>query len=277
MRDVLAPQFKLGADGAVVPDIRAEAAVIYSPTTGEVLWEENAENERSIASITKIMTAVVFLEQEPDLTREVVIDPADMRGASTTYLRGKERLRLDDVLHLMLIGSDNAAARTLARNSEYGPSGFIERMNQKALELGLTHTRYYDPSGLDSGNVSTALDMAHLIAFAASDDRIASLMRKREHQLTTSRRTITIHNTNRLVGSDIDVRGGKTGFIRASGYCLATLLGLPNTTQQVAVVVLGARSNAGRFMETRHLFNWIAGKTQSLFLSTPQHQEQPQQ
>jgi D-alanyl-D-alanine carboxypeptidase len=81
------------------------------------------------------------------------------------------------------------------------------------------------------------------------------------HTVTTSRRTITIHNTNRLVGSEVDVRGGKTGFISKSGYCLATLLKLPQSQEQIAVVVLGARSNAARFWETRHLFNWLATRT----------------
>jgi D-alanyl-D-alanine endopeptidase (penicillin-binding protein 7) len=207
------------------------------------------------------MTAVAFLEHEFDLGREVTVDRVDMRGASTTYLRGGERIAVDDLLHLLLIASDNVAARTLARVSLVGYDGFIERMNTKAQELGLTTTHYADPSGLDARNVSSAFDMARLIAFAASDERIAPIMRKSEHTLTTSRRTITVHNTNRLVGSEVDVRGGKTGFIRKSGYCLATLLKLPQSGDQVAVVVLGARSSAARFWETRHIFNWLSAKT----------------
>ena len=172
---------------------------------------------------------------------------------------------MGDVLHLTLIASDNAAARTLARQSPYGPAGFVVRMNEKALELGLDQTHYADPSGLDPGNQSSALDMARLITYASSDERIAALMRKSQHQLTTSRRTITVHNTNRLVGSPgVDVLAGKTGFIRNAGYCLATLLKLPQTNEPVAVVVLGAKSNAGRFMETRHLLNWVASKASAI-------------
>lgn len=262
------PRFKVDERGETVPDLRAEAAIIYNPVTHEVLWEENATDSRSIASITKVMTAVVFLEHEFDLDREVVIDPADVRGASTTFLRGRERLSLDDLLHLTLIASDNAAARTLARHSLWGPHGFVQRMNEKAVELGLTSTHYADPSGLDPDNVSSAYDMARLIAYAAGDERIAAIMRKGDHTLRTSRRRITVRNTNKLVGTEVDVVGGKTGFIRKAGYCLATLLRLPQIPDPVAVVVLGARSNAGRFWETRHLLDWLVGRSDPLFGSS---------
>jgi D-alanyl-D-alanine endopeptidase (penicillin-binding protein 7) len=228
-----------------------------------VLWEENAQNSRSIASITKVMTAVVFLEHALDLTTPVKIERSDVRAASTTYLRANDVLTPNDLLNLLLIGSDNAAARALARVSPFGSTGFIEKMNAKAQELGLEHTRYSDPSGLIDSNVSSAYDMARLISFAAGDERIASIMRKTSEQIVTSRRTVNVHSTNRLLGGDIDVRGGKTGFISKSGYCLATLLQVPNG-DPVAVVVLGARSSAGRFLEAKHLFNWMSERTRTL-------------
>ena len=86
-REVAEPRFKLDDTGALVPDVRAEAAIIYNPENGKVLWESNSQNQRSIASITKVMTAVVFLENDPDLTQTVVVTPTDVRAASTTYLR----------------------------------------------------------------------------------------------------------------------------------------------------------------------------------------------
>jgi D-alanyl-D-alanine endopeptidase (penicillin-binding protein 7) len=274
-REAATPHFKLDSTGSLVPDIRAEAAIIYNPENGQVLWEENSQNPRSIASITKVMTATVFLENNPDVTREVIVDRSDVFAASTTYLRANEVLRVDDLLHLLLIASDNAAARALARVSEYGSTGFITRMNEKAAELGLTTTHYADPSGLNAENVSSAYDMARLIAYASGDERIASIMRTAEYTIHTSRRAVTVHSTNQLVRTgDVDVRAGKTGFIGKAGYCLATLLRLPQSQQQVAVVVLGARSNTGRFMETRHLFNWFAAKAEELFGKAPQ-QEQP--
>jgi serine-type D-Ala-D-Ala endopeptidase (penicillin-binding protein 7) len=267
-RELQTPRYKTGVNGELVPDVRAEAAIIYNPVTQEVLWEENSQNSRSIASITKVMTAVVFLEHATNLAENVAVDPADVRAASTTYLRAREQVTPADLLNLLLIGSDNAAARALARISPFGSQGFIERMNAKAAELGLQSTRYSDPSGLLPTNVSSAFDMARLISYASGDERIASIMRKSEERVTTSRRTITVHNTNKLVGGEVQVRGGKTGFIRQAGYCLATLLQMP-TGDPVAVVVLGARSNAGRFMETKHLFNWLAVRTGNLLTSDP--------
>ena len=269
VRDAQEPRFKLDETGALVPDVRAEAAIIYDSATGNVLWETNSNNQRSIASITKVMTAVVFLENSPDLSEQVVVDRSDVRAASTTYLRAGYTVTKGDLLHLTLIASDNAAARALARVSPYGSVAFIDRMNEKAKDLGLTNTHYEDPSGLLSSNVSSAYDMAKLITYVSGDERIASVMRKQHYQVAAGRRVINIHSTNQLVmRGDVDVQAGKTGFIRNAGYCLATLLRLPQGPQ-IAVVVLGAKSNAGRFWETRHLFNWFETKAQDLLGVAP--------
>jgi D-alanyl-D-alanine endopeptidase (penicillin-binding protein 7) len=266
LREAIEPRFKFDDLGNVVPDVRAEAAIIYNPENGKVLWESNSTSRRSIASITKVMTAVVFLENSPDLTREVVVDRADVRNASTTYLRTGYTLTTGDLLHLLLIGSDNAAARVLARVSQYGSQGFIARMNAKAQELGLTSTSYADPSGLLADNESSAYDLARLITYVSGDDRIASIMRTPYYTVNAGRHQITIHSTNQLVmKGDVDVQAGKTGFISKAGYCLATLLRLPQGGPEVAVVVLGAKSNPGRFWETRHLFNWISTKATDWF------------
>jgi D-alanyl-D-alanine endopeptidase (penicillin-binding protein 7) len=266
MAEVL-PRQKVDANGEMVPDLRAAAAIIYDPETNEVLWEENSQDQRSIASITKVMTATVFFENNPDTSQEVTIDRSDVLRASTTYLRLNDRVTIDDLLHLLLIASDNAAARALARVSQQGSDGFVARMNEKALELGLQSTSYADPAGLLWDNVSSAYDMARLITHASSDERIASIMRMQAYTVYTgNRRVLTFHSTNHLLGrDDVDVRAGKTGFISRSGYCLATLLRLPESNHNVAVVVLGARSNAGRFMETRNLFTWLSAQAPTLF------------
>jgi D-alanyl-D-alanine endopeptidase (penicillin-binding protein 7) len=265
------PHYRVDADGNVVPDLQAAAAIIYDPASGKVLWEENSQDERSIASITKVMTAVVFLESATDLDQEVQIMRSDTLAASTTYLRTNDRVRLTDLLHLLLIPSDNAAARALARVSPLGYDKFIARMNQKAKDLGLDHTSYADPSGLSSDNVSSAYDMARLISYAAEDDRIGPVMRTPEYAFRTgSGRIITVHSTNQILrAGDVEVRGGKTGFIAKAGYCLATLLKLPQGGPSLAVVVLGANSNPGRFWETRHLLDWLTERTHMMGLTTP--------
>jgi D-alanyl-D-alanine endopeptidase (penicillin-binding protein 7) len=274
LHEAMTPRYKTDANGDLVPDVRAAAAIIFNPANGEVLWQENAQDKRSIASITKVMTTVVFLEDNPDLSQEVTVERSDVYAASTTYLRANERLPLSEVLHLVLIASDNAAARILARVSHGGTASFVERMNEKALELGLENTSFADPSGLNPDNLSSAYDLSRLISFAAADERIAPIMRTATYAVRTNRRTINIHSTNRLVMEKMDgmdVMGGKTGFISKAGYCLATLLRLPQGNQ-VAVVVLGAQSNPGRFWETRHLFSWLSDKASVLFGKEAQEQ-----
>ena len=273
------PRYRVDASGDLVPDVRAAAAIIYDPDTNQVLWEENSQSRRSIASITKVMTATVVLENNPDVTQPVTIARSDVFQASTTHLRGNDQVTVDDLLHLLLIASDNAAARALARVSPYGSEGFVQRMNGKAAELGLESTHYADTSGLLSENVSSAYDMARLITHASGDERIASIMRTPEYTVyMANRRVVTFHSTNHLLGrDDVDVRAGKTGFIAKAGYCLATLLRLPQGGRQVAVVVLGARSNAGRFVETRNLFSWLLAKAPTIFGTKIPLQPQPQQ
>lgn len=253
-------------DGTVVPDIRAAAWVIYDPLSARVIVQENAGAQRSIASITKVMTALVFLSGHPDLSQTVRIQPSDVYRASTTYLRARDLVSVDDLLHLLLIPSDNAAARALARISPEGSAGFVDAMNRKAAELRLTNTHYADPSGLDARNVSSAYDMARLITYASKNDEIASVMRLPMYTVHPGNRVVTVRSTDHLLGrKGVDVRAAKTGFITKAGFCLATLLRLPRTGRDVAVVVLGARSNAGRFADAQDLFTWLSTRATGVF------------
>jgi D-alanyl-D-alanine endopeptidase (penicillin-binding protein 7) len=144
-------------------------------------------------------------------------------------------------------------------------------MNQKADDLGLNQTAYTDPSGLLSDNISSAYDMARLIAFASEDDRIGPIMRTPEYSFRTAAgRAVTVRNTNQILrAGDVEVLGGKTGFISKAGYCLATLLKMPQGGPSLAVVVLGANSNVGRFWETRHLMTWLSERAGVFGLTSP--------
>ena len=249
-----------------VPRVRARAAIVFDPVTGETLWERNSQETRPIASITKVMTVMLFLEQGPDLSSDVVISRADVRRASTTYLRRGERVSLRDLVHLALVASDNAAARALARVSKWGTRRFVSRMNAKAAELGLLKTKFTGPSGLDEGNVSSAEDVSRLIVEAGQLPQVAEIMRKRSYRITTNRRSRDIRNTNRLLDTSLDVVAGKTGYIDEAGYCLATLVRL-DAERPVAVVVLGAGSSSRRFTETRRLVDWLSDEARSLLIS----------
>ena len=249
-----------------IPRVRAQAAIILDPVSGETLWERHSRDVRPIASITKVMTVLLFLEQQPDLARQVVISRRDVRRASTTYLRRGERVTLRDLVHLALVASDNAAARALARVSPWGTKRFIERMNAKASELELRQTQFTDPSGLDEGNVSSAYDVARLITEASERPQLSQIMQKRSYRIRTSRRARTIRSTNKLLGTRVDVMAGKTGYIDLAGYCLATLVQLDDE-RAVSIVVLGARSDSGRFVEARRLLDWLSTQASVLLTS----------
>src|SRR5262249_50073174 len=130
-----------------------------------------------------------------DLSQQITVDRSDVRAASTTFIKANDKVTTDDLLHLLLIASDNAAARALARVSPLGTERFIARMNEKAEELGLMSTHYADPSGLLSDNVSSAYDMARLISMASADERISSIMRLPEYTVHAAKRDIMFRST----------------------------------------------------------------------------------
>ena len=245
------------------PRVRAAAGILYNPRTDEVLWERRGLDQRPIASITKVMTALVLLDRAPDLDRDVVVSRRDVRRASTTYLRRGERVTLDALLHLALIASDNVAARILARASGWGTRRFVNEMNAKAAALGLERTSFVEPSGLDERNVSTAYDVARLLSVASEVPAISRIMRTWTHRVRTDRRSVNIRNTNRLLRSRNAIQGGKTGYISEAGFCLTALVELPDA-DPIVLVVLGAGSNAGRFAEARRLIDWMSTTGRSL-------------
>ena len=163
LQEAMTPRFKTDVNGEVIPDVRAAAAIVFNPVTGQVLYEENSQDKRSIASITKVMTALVYLEDNPDLNATVTVEKSDVFAASTTYLKANDQITAAELLHLLLIPSDNGAARALARTSHGGTAAFVERMNEKAIELGLQNTSFADPSGLNANNMSSAFDLSHLL------------------------------------------------------------------------------------------------------------------
>jgi serine-type D-Ala-D-Ala endopeptidase (penicillin-binding protein 7) len=244
---------------AGAPPVTARAFLVVNPATGEVLAQKRAWARVPIASITKLMTVLVFLERKPDLDRLAEVTREDLAGAGHTRLRIRERVALRDLLHMALMCSDNAATRVLVRESELAPEDFLARMNQKALELGLTHTRYVEFTGLDERNVSTASDVARLLHVAADQPTIKDITTTRSYEFSSTRpygsRTIPrqhmVANTNRLLYGRYEVLGGKTGFIQESGYCLATWLRAGG--REMIAVVLGAPTNATRFADVMRL------------------------
>jgi D-alanyl-D-alanine endopeptidase (penicillin-binding protein 7) len=228
-------------------------AIVVDPETGKVLYEKNASVSVPIASLTKLMTDIVFLGTKPDLDRTHTVTLEDLRGMGRTQLWKREVISQRDLLHMSLMCSDNAATRILARESGLSEEDFLARMNRKAVELGMTGTRYVEFTGLDDRNVSTAADCAVLLRHAASHPIARDIMTQRSYEFRTNRRSHFIANTNRLLYGRYEVRGGKTGHIAEAGYCLATWINAQG--HELIAVVLGAPTNATRFADVSRLVN----------------------
>lgn len=231
--------------------VYARNAILVDPATGEVLFAKNSDSPVPIASLTKLMTALVFLEQKPALDREVEVTPVELNGAGHTQLRRGDRVALGDLLHMSLMCSDNAATRVLAREAGLSADEFVARMNRKAVELGLQGTRFVEFTGLDERNVSSASDVARLLHAAAHEPLIQEITTTRQYQFATGRRVHAVHNTNRMLYGRYEILGGKTGFILEAGYCFATWVRTQG--RDLIAVVLGAPTNATRFADTVRL------------------------
>ena len=235
--------------------VYARHAVVLDPTTDEILYEKNAGVSVPIASLSKLMTNLVFLEQQPNLDREVEVKREDIYGAGKTHLRVSETLALRDLLHMSLMCSDNAATRVLVRESGLAPEDFLARMNRKAFELGLARTRFVEFTGLDERNVSTAADCARLLRAAAENPTIQTITTTRSYEFygryRSRNRPHAVYNTNRLLYGRYEIRGGKTGFISEAGYCLATWV--HTQSRDMIAVVLGAPTPATRFADVVRL------------------------
>ena len=237
--------------------VNARAAVLIDAQTGEVLYDKNSGTPMPIASLTKLMTAMVYLESKPDLGKRVMVSREDLAGSGRSQLRSGEVLTMRDLLHASLLSSDNAATKAIVRNSGIEPEEYLARMNRKAQVMGLSNTHFVEFTGLSEQNVSSASEYAQILKTAALHPLIAHITTLPDYTFRTSMRDHHLVNTNRLCRYGVfDVKGGKTGFINEAGYCVATWVS--TSSREVIAVVLGARSNAGRFAEARRLIDRLA-------------------
>lgn len=242
------------------PELTAPSAALIDTRTGVVLFAQGEDRVAPIASITKLMTAMVFLETEPDWDSKVTIADADQEKEGIPYLHTGETVSLRDAYLTTLVGSANNGALALARTTGMSRERFVARMNAKARELGLAHTAFADPSGYEPGNVSTAFDVARLAYFALQDQRIIEAVTLKEVRYRTAAgRHVTVPATNALLASflnegDFSIVGGKTGYTEEAGYTL--VLRARKGEGDVIGVVLGSRSSDDRFQDLKSLLAW---------------------
>ncbi len=240
------------------PAMRCEAALVIDNTAEEVLYCQNALARRPIASLTKLLTALVFLESGVSLDSVVQLTKEDAWESSRSRLHPGDKLLLHDYLYAALVSSDNRAARVLARSAGMAPEAFIARMNDRAHALGMDSTRIIEPTGLSQENVSTARDCALLLNAALKNPLIREITTTPETtvQCVNRRRLYHLVNTNRLLRSGFQFVGGKTGYIDAAGWCIVARSAAPDG-RDVTVVVLGAPSNSNRFRSLRNALSWV--------------------
>ena len=245
-------------DDAGNPGLRSASALVIDQSSGAVLFEKNANVQVPIASITKLMTAMVVLDAKPDLQEVLTIGEEDVDALKGTHsrLRVGTRLTRDEMLRLALMASENRAAASLSRNYPGGRSTFVAAMNQKATELGLTETRFEDPTGLTAANVSSARDLTKMVATAHRYPLIREFSTTAEYQVTIAGRPQAFHNTNSLVRSDNwEIGLSKTGYINEAGKCLVMQAWLNN--KPLIIVLLDSWGKMTRVADANRIKRWI--------------------
>jgi serine-type D-Ala-D-Ala endopeptidase (penicillin-binding protein 7) len=259
------------SQGAVEPKLQSSQVLVFDPASGQTLYAKNADQATPIASITKLMTAMVVIDANLPLDEviEITADDVDRIKNTTSRLPLGSHFRRDDLLRLALMASDNRAASALGRNYPGGLPAFVDAMNAKAKLLGLQHTHYVDSSGLSPNNVSSASDLGRLVANANEYPLIReySTTSAVEVQLPDSRRKLSFVNTNALVrNSDWKIGLSKTGYISEAGKCLVMHAMIAN--QPIVIVLLDSWGRLTRVGDANRIRRWIESNPK-LLAATP--------
>ena len=239
--------------------LRSAAALVQDADTGEILYDKNASTVTPIASITKLMTAMVVLDAGVDLNQAVTISTEDMDALRGTHSRLKPGASLsrDELLRLALMSSENRAAAALARTTyPEGIEAFLRAMNRKAQILGMHDTHFDDATGLSSGNVASAEDLAKMVRAAHRYELIRNYTTTTGHEVEVAGRQLAYHNTNRLVANESwNIGLSKTGFTSDAGRCL--VLQAEVVGRQVIIVLLDSWGKLTRIGDANRIKRWL--------------------
>lgn len=238
--------------------LNLKAAMVVNYDNGNVIYSKNSEQVRPIASLTKLVTAMVLLDKKIDLSRTAVITKEDAFRSSKSRLRVGYELTLKDLLHAAMLSSDNRAARAIARTVSGSIEAFTEEMNIKVRKLGLENSKFFEPTGLEPNNISTAHEILKILHYSYQYKQIREITQKKIYFVKIKNRNnkkLQMVNTNIIVHSKYKVLAGKTGYTIASDYCLTTLV-KNKQGERLSVVVLGVPGDKLRFREARKLIEW---------------------
>lgn len=238
--------------------LTSSAAVVMDKATGAILYEKNAYLQLPIASITKLMTAMVLLDSKPFLERPLVIDEQDidyLRHSSSRLPVGTV-LSVEEMLRLALMASENRAASALSRSIPGGKYAFINAMNLKARSLGLRYTHFFDATGLNANNVSSARDLAKIVMAASHYPLIREMTTTVAYDQWVGERLVSFKNTNALMKNpEWQIAVSKTGYINESGKCLVMETWLNN--RPTIVVLLDAPGRHTPIGDSNRIKQWV--------------------
>lgn len=242
----------------------SRSVAVIDAETGESIYEKDADIARPMASITKVMTAMVVLDAGLDMREEITLDPEDFVGPkrASSRLKSGDRLNRAEMLLMALMKSENPAAKSLARNYPGGYDAFMRAMNRKAQDLGMNTAFFGDPTGLDKRNVASSKDLVKMVRAAGNYDVIRRFSTTKSYDFFVSNyssgnRTYKASNTSTLVrAGDYPIGISKTGFINEAGRCVVMETRVNN--RPAIIVILGANSSATRWGDAKNILNSLA-------------------
>ena len=245
----------------VEPQVRSHAFYILDESDSSVLAARHERVPVPIASITKLMTAMVVLEAGQPLDEMLTITSDDVRGTagSGSRLAPGVRLSRDDLLRLALMSSENRAAHALCRSYPHGEPACVQAMNEKAAALGMTTGHFVEPTGLSSRNVASAEDLAKLVLAAAQSPTIRDYSTAADHTVYANRRRLEYRNTNLLVANPAwHVNVQKTGYISEAGRCLVMQADIDG--RPVVIVLLNSLGKLTRIADAKRIRTWVESR-----------------
>ncbi len=241
--------------------INADKIAVLSANDRIFFYTKNADVPQPIASITKLMTALVFLENNPGWDTTYKINSSDQVEGGILNLFPGDEIKIKDIFKTSLIASDNGATLALVHATNLSETEFIKKMNEKAEQLGLANTNFIDAVGLSDKNVSSAREVAQLAKVALAQNEIREATETKDYEfLTISGREKKVESTDYLLFdsavNNFQVLGGKTGYTDQAGYCFVGLFKDENG-REIISVVLNSRGKNDRFKESKTLVNWV--------------------
>jgi len=241
--------------------VTARSAVAESCDDGFAFFTHEPDRVAPIASLTKLMTSLVFLEYNPGWETIYEIKKEDRREGGRIYLFLGEKVTVKDLFHLSLVASDNTATIALVRSTGLSEEEFVKKMNEKAIGLGLSKTKFSDPVGLNNDNVSTASEMVKLAKNALAEEDIRQATLTKDYQFKTLNGTQKyVSSTDYLLknfpNNGLKIIGGKTGYTDVAGYCFVGEF-IDQAGRKIMTVILGGNSSDERFQETKDLAEWV--------------------